>query len=342
MIELAEGVPAGCDGLLFCPHLGGRICPAAPRCAAPGSDSLGDTSQHISFVPLSKASATSTLTTSAFCALWPPGESLIEARVIGGGAQSDAWNQMKADILGVPYRKVLRSESATWGAALVAGKASGVIGDLAQAALGVCRSQRNCGCQTRGGARCMPARSNAICAGRSGFRRDLNTMPSPIRVCLVGAGRAGQVHANSLVEHLPGGELVALVDQNLEVLKATGDRFGVEARFATLEQALANSKFDAVVITTPTFTHKSLTILAASEGKHIFCEKPMALTLVECDEMIEAAEARHASSDRLHAAVRSRVRVGRRTHPGRRDRTADVDQVADARARPASALGTRP
>jgi len=114
-------------------------------------------------------------------------------------------------------------------------------------------------------------------------------MPSPIRVCLIGAGRAGQVHANSLAEHIPGGELVALVDQNLEVLKATGERFGVAARFATFEQALESSEFEAVIITTPTFTHKSLTTLAASEGKHIFCEKPMALSLVECDEMIEAS-----------------------------------------------------
>jgi len=119
-------------------------------------------------------------------------------------------------------------------------------------------------------------------------------MPSPVRVCLVGAGRAGQVHANSLVNHIPGGELVALVDQNVEVLEATGEQFGVMARFATFEQALESTEFEAVMITTPTFTHKSLTVLAASRGKHIFCEKPMALTLAECDEMIAAA--RHHGS----------------------------------------------
>jgi xylulokinase len=60
---------------------------------------------------------------------------LIEARAIGGGAQSGAWNQMKADILGVPYRRVLRAESATWGAALIAGKASGLVPDLVGSAL---------------------------------------------------------------------------------------------------------------------------------------------------------------------------------------------------------------
>jgi xylulokinase len=60
---------------------------------------------------------------------------LVEARVIGGGAQSEVWNQIKADILQTPYKRVLRPESATWGAALVAGKASGIVADLAAAAL---------------------------------------------------------------------------------------------------------------------------------------------------------------------------------------------------------------
>lgn len=45
-----------------------------------------------------------------------------------------------------------------------------------------------------------------------------------------------------------------------------------------------------MVITTPTFTHRELATTAAARGKHILCEKPMALTIEECDEMIAAAE----------------------------------------------------
>jgi myo-inositol 2-dehydrogenase/D-chiro-inositol 1-dehydrogenase/scyllo-inositol 2-dehydrogenase (NAD+) len=111
-----------------------------------------------------------------------------------------------------------------------------------------------------------------------------------IRVCLAGAGRAGQVHANSLVHHIPGAELSAIVDSHEPALQECGERFGVAARFATLEQALESTHFDAVVITTPTFTHRDLTLLAASQGKHVLCEKPMALSLAECDQMIAAAE----------------------------------------------------
>jgi myo-inositol 2-dehydrogenase/D-chiro-inositol 1-dehydrogenase/scyllo-inositol 2-dehydrogenase (NAD+) len=115
-------------------------------------------------------------------------------------------------------------------------------------------------------------------------------MTNPIRVCLVGAGRAGQVHAESLVQHVPEGKLIALVDQSTAALEKTGDRFGVESRFDSLEQAMDSVAFDAVVITTPTFTHRELATAAAARRKHIFCEKPMALTLGECDEMIAAAE----------------------------------------------------
>ena len=115
-------------------------------------------------------------------------------------------------------------------------------------------------------------------------------MTEPIRVCLVGAGRAGQVHASTLVGNLPGSVLGALVDHSPDALRTAGEKFGVEARYATLEDALERAAFDAVVITTPTFTHKDLTVLAARHGKHVLCEKPMALDLAACDEMIAACE----------------------------------------------------
>ena len=115
-------------------------------------------------------------------------------------------------------------------------------------------------------------------------------MTNPTSVCLVGAGRAGQVHAESLTQHVPGGRLVALVDPSDSALEKTGVRFGVESRFKSLEEAIDGVAFDAVVITTPTFTHRELVTMAAANGKHIFCEKPMALTIDECDKMMAVAE----------------------------------------------------
>ena len=115
-------------------------------------------------------------------------------------------------------------------------------------------------------------------------------MPEPIDVCLVGAGRAGQVHANSLMRHVPGGALTALVDQSPEALRRAGEMNAIDACYSTLQAALEKSAFDAVIITTPTFTHAELTEPAAAHGKHVLCEKPMALNLAECDRMIAACE----------------------------------------------------
>lgn len=115
-------------------------------------------------------------------------------------------------------------------------------------------------------------------------------MNTPVKICMVGAGRVGKVHSRSITRHVPGGKVVALVDPASEVLEATGCEFGIQARYPTLEEALEKTICDAVVITTPTFTHQALASLAASHGKHIFLEKPMALSLAECDAILKAAQ----------------------------------------------------
>jgi len=115
-------------------------------------------------------------------------------------------------------------------------------------------------------------------------------MSQPIRVCLVGAGRVARVHANSLVNHVPEAQLVAIADPDKKALDETAEKFGISVRCPSLEDALENADFDAVVITTPTFTHARLAITAANAGKHLLLEKPMAMSLEECDAIVAAAE----------------------------------------------------
>jgi len=135
MFQEVDRAPAGCDGLLFSPHLGGRICPSAPgmRGAWLGF-SWGHTKAHFIRAVAEGVAYEYAYYLRILRSLWPE-QQLLEARVIGGGAQSPVWNQIKADVLNVPFRRVMRAESATWGSALIAGKASGVIADLAEAAL---------------------------------------------------------------------------------------------------------------------------------------------------------------------------------------------------------------
>ncbi len=130
----AVEAPPACDGLLFSPHLGGRICPAAPamRGAWIGF-SWGHTRKHFARAILESIGYEYAWYLRILGGLAPELD-LIGARVIGGGAKSEAWNQIKADILSVPYQQLARKECATWGSALIAGKASGLITDLAEAA----------------------------------------------------------------------------------------------------------------------------------------------------------------------------------------------------------------
>ena len=109
---------------------------------------------------------------------------------------------------------------------------------------------------------------------------------------MIGAGRVGKLHSGTLKQYVPDADVVALVDPAAAVLNETGEEFGIDARFASLEDALDAVDFDAVIITTPTFTHRQLALRAAEHGKHVFMEKPMAMNLQECDDIIEAVERR--------------------------------------------------
>ncbi len=117
-------------------------------------------------------------------------------------------------------------------------------------------------------------------------------MKGKVRICMIGAGRVGKLHSGTLQRYVPDADVVALVDPSLPVLHETGDEFSIDARYASLEEALEGTQFDAVVITTPTFTHRQLSITAAEHGKHVFLEKPMAMNLQECDDIIGAVEGR--------------------------------------------------
>jgi scyllo-inositol 2-dehydrogenase (NAD+) len=99
------------------------------------------------------------------------------------------------------------------------------------------------------------------------------------------------VHAHNFRWRVPHAELMAIVDVDGERAKEAAAELALEgAGYADLASALASTDLDAVVITTPTFTHAELAVHAARAGKHVLCEKPMALTLEECDAMMAAAK----------------------------------------------------
>ena len=114
-------------------------------------------------------------------------------------------------------------------------------------------------------------------------------MKKQIRVCMIGGGRVGKNHSRAF-SNIPGGKIVAVVETVPQVREETAREFGIEHQFDSLEAALEKIEFDAVVITTPTPTHLPLAALAAENRKHIFLEKPMALTIAECDSILAVVE----------------------------------------------------
>ena len=113
-------------------------------------------------------------------------------------------------------------------------------------------------------------------------------MNDKIRVCLIGCGRAGLIHAKSYAGPVDGAELIAVCDADENNVEAAQRIANVRYFYTDYREALKNNEIDAVVVATPTRFHRDIVCAAANAGKHIFCEKPMASAPEECDEMIEA------------------------------------------------------
>jgi xylulokinase len=132
--QLAAKVTLGADDLYFSPHLTGRICPATPEMRGAWIGfSFSHTRGHFYRAILESIAYEYAYYLQILKELIPK-LNLTEARAIGGGARSGVWNQIKADVLGVPFVRLDRSEFGTWGSAIIAGKAAGVYDDLAQVA----------------------------------------------------------------------------------------------------------------------------------------------------------------------------------------------------------------
>lgn len=111
----------------------------------------------------------------------------------------------------------------------------------------------------------------------------------PVAVGLVGAGRMGSFHAETLARRLPGTRLAAVADPAPGAARQLADRLGCSQALTDPGLLLADPAIDAVVIATPARTHADLAEAAARAGKAVYCEKPMALTLADADRVIAAA-----------------------------------------------------
>ena len=116
-------------------------------------------------------------------------------------------------------------------------------------------------------------------------------MTNTLHIGLLGAGRIGTVHAQTIVQRVPGAQLVAVADVYAAAAQALAARFGVSRAGADSTEIIEDASIDAVLICTSTDTHAPLIEAASRAGKHIFCEKPVSMSLEATDRALAAARA---------------------------------------------------
>jgi inositol 2-dehydrogenase len=111
-----------------------------------------------------------------------------------------------------------------------------------------------------------------------------------LQVGLIGLGRLGRVYARDLASRLPDTRLVAVADTNAAAAKEIAGEWDVPAWYDSADKLMDDPDVHAVVIVSPTHTHRDVVIQAAERRMPTFCEKPLALSLGECRDMQAAVE----------------------------------------------------
>lgn len=126
-----------------------------------------------------------------------------------------------------------------------------------------------------------------------------------LKIGIIGAGRIGKVHLESISYHVKNAEVTAMADPFMnEETKALIESFGVKKIYKDYKEILSDPEVDAVLVCSSTDTHAPISIEAINAGKHVFCEKPLANTV---DKILEIADALKA-----HPEIKFQVGFNRR------------------------------
>jgi predicted dehydrogenase len=140
----------------------------------------------------------------------------------------------------------------------------------------------------------------------------------PVRIGIVGCGEVtGQKHLRVLRD-LPEARIVALADLDAKRLHCVAERYAVKHRYQDVEALLGHPELEAVGVCVPAHAHAEVAVAAMAAGKHVYFEKPLALSLEDADRIIQAASGRrerylmgfHMRWHRLIRDVRARIQAG--------------------------------
>jgi predicted dehydrogenase len=108
---------------------------------------------------------------------------------------------------------------------------------------------------------------------------------------LIGAGDIARKRVAAALRDAPSSRLVAISRARSELAEEFARAFGVPRWYGDWRELVADREVDAVYIATPVYVHAEQAIAAANAGKHVLCEKPMAMSVAECDRIIAACRA---------------------------------------------------
>jgi inositol 2-dehydrogenase len=112
-----------------------------------------------------------------------------------------------------------------------------------------------------------------------------------LKIGVVGVGRLGKVYVRDLAARIPETTVTAVADIDRSLAATVAEEFGVPLSYGSADELIADRNVDAVVVVTPTHTHRDIVVAAAGSRKPMFCEKPPALSLAECEAMANAIDA---------------------------------------------------
>lgn len=113
-------------------------------------------------------------------------------------------------------------------------------------------------------------------------------MTTTLGIGVIGAGRIGRLHAEHLASRIRNARLVAVADISLEAAQRCAEACGIPRAVTDYEAILSDPAVGAVIVCSATPTHAPIIAAAAAAGKHIFCEKPIALDLAAIDRALAA------------------------------------------------------
>ena len=112
-----------------------------------------------------------------------------------------------------------------------------------------------------------------------------------LRVAVIGTGFVGRVHVEN-IRRQTDAELVAIADQTADLAARFGKTLGIDRATGDYRDLLADPSIDAVHVCTPNMTHFPIVRDAVSAGKHVICEKPLAMSVEEASELVGLARAK--------------------------------------------------